>query len=148
ADPEGDALTAAVVTGPAHGALALAADGGFTYTPDADYAGADAFTYAAAAGGATSEAVTVSLTVRGTADAPRLVAPTPAAGVTLEAVGGTALMFVVVGEDPDGDALTYGAAPLPPGATLDATSGAFAWTPAWTDAGTQALTLSATDGTA
>lgn len=34
------------VTGPAHGVFALAPDGGFTYTPDADFNGSDSFTYA------------------------------------------------------------------------------------------------------
>src|SRR5205807_391780 len=50
ADPDGDALAAAVATGPAHGTLVLNADGSFTYTPDADYTGPDAFTYTAADG--------------------------------------------------------------------------------------------------
>lgn len=44
-DVENDALSAALVSGPANGALDLAADGGFTYTPTA--AGADSFTYRA-----------------------------------------------------------------------------------------------------
>ena len=35
---EGDPLAASVVTGPAHGALALSADGSFEYRPAKDYA--------------------------------------------------------------------------------------------------------------
>ena len=46
-DVDGDALTAVLVTGPAHGTLTLNADGSFTYTPDANYNGADSFTYSA-----------------------------------------------------------------------------------------------------
>ncbi len=44
-DIDGDPLTVALVTGPTHGTLTLNADGSFTYTPDADYNGADSFTY-------------------------------------------------------------------------------------------------------
>ena len=44
-DADGDPLTATVVTGPAHGDLVLNSDGSFTYTPDANFNGADAFTY-------------------------------------------------------------------------------------------------------
>jgi VCBS repeat-containing protein len=69
ADIDGDALTAAVVTGPAHGTLSLSGDGSFTYTPEADYSGDDSFVYAASDGRETAEA-TVALTVREITQAP------------------------------------------------------------------------------
>ena len=62
-DVDGDPLTAAVVTGPAHGTLALNANGGFTYTPSADFSGTDAFTYKANDGFADGPPATVSLAI-------------------------------------------------------------------------------------
>jgi hypothetical protein len=62
-DPDGDPLTAVLVTGPTHGTLALAATGGFTYTPNANYNGLDSFTYRASDGLAMSGIATVSLNV-------------------------------------------------------------------------------------
>ncbi len=58
------ALTAAIVTKPAHGKLAVNADGSFTYTPSASFAGTDSFTYTVAGGGATSEPATVTFVVK------------------------------------------------------------------------------------
>ena len=46
-DADGDSLSAMLATGPAHGRLTLNADGSFIYTPDANYNGADSFTYRA-----------------------------------------------------------------------------------------------------
>lgn len=40
-DPNGDPLTASLVHAPAHGNVDLSADGGFSYTPDADFLGVD-----------------------------------------------------------------------------------------------------------
>ncbi len=40
-DVDGDPLTAVLVADAAHGTLALAADGSFTYLPDADWFGVD-----------------------------------------------------------------------------------------------------------
>ena len=62
-DPDGDALTAGVATGPAHGTLALSVNGGFTYTPDPGYSGPDSFVYAASDGWTSSPDTTVTLTV-------------------------------------------------------------------------------------
>ena len=62
-DADGDALTAALVSGPSHGTLTLNANGSFTYTPTAGYYGADSFTYKANDGLADSNVATVSLTV-------------------------------------------------------------------------------------
>ena len=44
-DVDGDTLVASLVAGPTHGQLQFGADGTFTYTPVANYFGADSFTY-------------------------------------------------------------------------------------------------------
>ncbi len=46
-DPEGGAVVALLLTGPAHGVLQLDPDGTVHYTPDPGYVGADHFTYTA-----------------------------------------------------------------------------------------------------
>ncbi|HKO56666.1 MAG TPA: Ig-like domain-containing protein [Thermoanaerobaculia bacterium] len=106
ADADSAQLTAIVVTPPAHGALVLAADGSFTYTPAAGYSGSDSFTYQASDGVSTSANTGVaSITILSPASAnadsysgamnlPRVV---PAPGV--------------LGNDPSGSQiLSYGAA--------------------------------------
>src|SRR5205823_4491980 len=60
-DVDGNALTALVVTQPAHGTLTLNADGSFTYTPNANFNGSDSFTYKANDGSADSNVATVTL---------------------------------------------------------------------------------------
>jgi hypothetical protein len=62
-DPDGDPITAVLVSGPAHGSLALNPDGSFTYTPAVGYTGTDTFTYKANDGQADSNVTTVTLTV-------------------------------------------------------------------------------------
>jgi hypothetical protein len=54
----------AVDTVPAHGKLALKADGSFVYTPNKDYAGTDSFTYKLTSGGATSAPATVTVAIK------------------------------------------------------------------------------------
>jgi len=63
-DPEGQPLSAAVVDPPAHGTLALAADGSFTYAPELDFDAQDGFTYRAADGfgGFDTAAVAIDVT--------------------------------------------------------------------------------------
>jgi hypothetical protein len=62
-DPEGNAITAALVSGPARGTLTLNADGSFIYTPASGFTGSDSFTYQASDGSLASNMATVSLTV-------------------------------------------------------------------------------------
>ena len=69
-DAELDTLTAALVTGPAHGTLIFGADGGFTYTPELNYFGGDSFTYQVSDGALDSNIATVTLTVNAVNDAP------------------------------------------------------------------------------
>jgi VCBS repeat-containing protein len=51
------------VPGPAHGTLALNANGAFTYTPAASYTGPDSFQYQASDGALLSNTATVTITV-------------------------------------------------------------------------------------
>src|SRR6202008_606753 len=69
-DVDSTTLTAVVVAPPAHGTLTLHANGGFTYTPAANYNGADSFTYKVNDGSLDSNVATVSITVVAVDDAP------------------------------------------------------------------------------
>ncbi len=59
---------------------------------------------------------------------------------------GKALIFTVSATDPDGDSVTYEAAPLPSGAVFNTNSGAFNWTPSYSQAGTYEVIFKARDG--
>ena len=69
-DIDSPTLTAVVVAAPAHGTLALAPNGGFTYTPAANYSGADSFTYKANDGTLNSNLATVAISVVAVNQAP------------------------------------------------------------------------------
>jgi hypothetical protein len=62
-DPDGDSLTAVLVSGPTNGNLTLAPDGSFTYTPNTGFHGPDTFTYEASDGILSSSTATVTITV-------------------------------------------------------------------------------------
>ncbi|MCH7628490.1 MAG: tandem-95 repeat protein [Proteobacteria bacterium] len=65
----GGALGYALQTGPAHGTLTLGANGGYTYTPDANYNGSDSFQVTVSDGAAgESSTVSVNLTVNAVND--------------------------------------------------------------------------------
>ena len=63
ANDTGAGLTAALVTGPANGTLALNADGSFIYTPTNNFSGVDGFTYHASNGSTTSSVASVVIMV-------------------------------------------------------------------------------------
>jgi len=69
-DADGDSLSAMIVDGPVNGTLTSNGDGTFTYTPDADFFGADSFTYRANDGALDSNIATVTLQVAPANDAP------------------------------------------------------------------------------
>ena len=70
-DGDGQPLTAVLVAGPANAAVfTLNANGSFTYTPNANFAGADTFTYRANDGTNNSNVATVTITVNPINDEP------------------------------------------------------------------------------
>ncbi|MHA6780059.1 tandem-95 repeat protein [Pseudonocardia saturnea] len=100
-DPEGAALTAASVTGPAHGTVTLRPDGSFAYTPTTGFVGVDTFTYTAAAGPGTSAPATVTITVTAAtcAAAPPGAILGSAGNNTLNGTAGDDLIYGLGGND-------------------------------------------------
>ena len=146
-DPDGGPLTAAVVSAPTHGVLTLSPTGALSYTPTADYNGADSFTYRANDGTVDGNIATVSLTVTPINDAPVAVADTQSTAAT------GALVSPAPGPlandiDADGDRLTavlvsgpvFGVLTLNP-------DGSYVYTPNPGFVGTDSFTYAATDGT-
>src|SRR2546428_11701802 len=58
---------------------------------------------------------------------------------------GRLLTFTVAASDADGDGLTYSASGLPAGASFDAATKTFSWTPAFDQAGPYSVTFTASD---
>jgi VCBS repeat-containing protein len=101
----GSPLSAILVSSPIQGTVSLAADGSFTYTPDADANGSDTFTYRADDGLVDSDVATVTITVSAVND------PPVATGGSYDAVPNTTLNVALPGvlsndTDIEGDGLT------------------------------------------
>jgi VCBS repeat-containing protein len=143
-DADGNALQAVVVSGPAHGALALSANGGFTYEPAANFSGADSFTYKATHHGIDSNVATVSITVNPVNDVP------VAAAGTLTTTEDTPASGTLSASDADADPLTYSIVTNGAKGTATITnpaSGAFSYTPNADANGADTFTFKANDGT-
>ena len=69
-DVDGDPLTFTKTTDPLHGKVVLNANGTYTYTPEADYFGADSFKVSVSDGNGGMVTVTVNITILSVNDAP------------------------------------------------------------------------------
>ena len=107
------------------------------WTPDKTQGGFYNVTLTAEAnGGSTSR--TVKLTVKGQ--------PVIAPGETVELTSRQPFTYQVKATDPTGMALTYSAAKLPSGATLDPVTGVFRWTPTVANYGDNMVTFTVSNG--
>jgi VCBS repeat-containing protein len=146
-DADGDALTYSIVTPASHGTATItnAATGAYTYTPDADYNGADSFTFKANDGLADSNTATISVTVDPLPDAP--VASNGTLTVNEDSVDNPGTL---VATDADGDPLTFSiVTPASNGTAVitNATTGAYTYTPNAGYDGGDSFTFKANDGT-
>jgi VCBS repeat-containing protein len=141
-DPEGDPLSASLVSSPVHGTLALNPNGSFTYTPNADYNGPDSFTYKASDGSLDSNVATVTITVRAVNDPPVCGA---ASGSTDE---DTTVDVAPSCSDVDADALTYAIVDQPAHGAAGVVAGRLHYVPAADYHGPDSFTYRANDGQA
>ena len=122
-DPDGDTLTYALLPGgPTNGAISINPDGSFTYVPDTSFNGLDSFDYQVTDADGQTATATATISIGAVDDPPAVTTPL-ADLVNLD----SETISVDVGgafSDPDiGDTLTFTATGLPPGLTLDPTSG-------------------------
>ncbi len=122
-DPEGDPLNALLVSGTANGSLTLNSDGSFTYTPDPNFFGSDAFSYRAVDATSQSVAANVDITVNPVDD------PPVANPQTVDTGPGVAVAITLTGSDPDEDPLTFDVATQPTDGVLSGTAPNLTYTP-------------------
>lgn len=140
-DPDGDTLSWAVKRAPLHGALTCTADGSCTYTPIPNFNGADSFEVEVDDGHGARVRMTVSVTVTPVDDA-------PTAGtvrVSLDEDGSA--VFALVGNDRDGDTLSFTAASSSLGALTCTDEGACSFDAAADANGTDTVIYTVRDGT-
>ncbi|MCC6503924.1 MAG: tandem-95 repeat protein [Aquimonas sp.] len=106
-DPvEGSPLTMPLILDtPDNGSVSGSVDGGFTYTPDADFNGIDSFTYQASDGSDSSNVATVQITVNAINDAP--IADDGSANIEENSANGTSVTTVVASDVDAGQTLSY-----------------------------------------
>jgi len=146
-DPDGDSLNASKVSGAANGTVTVYANGSIEYDPDANFNGADSFTYEASDGNLTDTAV-VNVTVNPVHDAPNATndSYTTSEDTTLS-VGAPGVLGN--DSDPDGEDLNASVVAGPTNGTLSlAANGSFTYTPDPDFFGTDSFTYEASDRSA
>ena len=148
-DIDGDALTVAGYddSGLTLGSVADNGDGTFTYIPDPNVNGTDAFTYDVADGNGGSDTAAVTITVTAVNDAP--VASDDVGAVVEDDPAGVTVDVLVNDSDVDGDALTvagYDDSGLTLGSVADNGDGTFTYIPDPNANGTDVFTYDVTDG--
>jgi hypothetical protein len=123
-DPDNDALTFSIVDAPAHGDATLLDEsiGSFTYTPNQNYKGSDAFTFKANDGRADSNTATVAITVHANH-------PPVAEDSTLSVSKNAKTVGVLAATDADDDPLSYSILSNPAHGTLNHDGARFTYTP-------------------
>ncbi|MBI3071878.1 MAG: putative Ig domain-containing protein [Deltaproteobacteria bacterium] len=138
-DPDGDAVTCAATNLP-QGASFNAETHTFSWTPSYSQAASYQVTFRATDSAGLSSYAFVTITISNANGRPVL-----AAVGSKTVAEGAALAFTVSGSDPDGDTLTYSASNLPQGASFNAGTGTFSWTPSYTQAGAYQVTFRVAD---
>ncbi|MEW8118199.1 MAG: Ig-like domain-containing protein [Candidatus Thiodiazotropha sp.] len=106
-DDDGDTVTYRLESNPVHGSITLEADGGFSYTPDADYHGADSFIYSVSDGNGGNNSYLVEIDVVSVNDSPVITSHGENENVLLSLEENATLVTMVTADDPENDALSF-----------------------------------------
>ncbi len=145
-DPDGDDLTVTVASAP-NGTVVINADGTITYTPNQDFNGTDTITYTISDGNGGTSTATVEVTVAPVNDAPEV--DIPIANLNNEDADVISVDVSDKFSDLDGDTLTFTAAGLPAGLSIDANgliTGTIDNQASQVNGGVYTITITADDG--
>jgi hypothetical protein len=143
-DADGDPLTYSASSLPS-GATFNASTRTFSWTPTSTQQGTYNPRFTVSDGQATdSETITITVFDAGTPNSPPVLATIGNKTV----IEGQLLSFTISATDADNNPLTYSAANLPSGATFNASTRTFSWTPTTSQQGQYSPTFSVSDGTA
>jgi Ca2+-binding RTX toxin-like protein len=138
-DVDSSSINYVVVAGPSHGSLTGTLPN-LTYTPDANFAGSDSFTFRANDGVLNSNVVTVPITVTAVNDAP------VASNQSVTTNEDTALAITLAATDLDSPSLTF-TVTNPAHGTLSGTAPNLTYTPSANYNGSDSFTFKVNDGT-
>ncbi len=138
-DADSTPLTLSLVAGPSHGTISGTAPN-VTYTPAANYFGADSFTFKANDGALDSNVATVSITVNAVNDAP------VANNQNKTVVENIATPITLTAGDVDSAILTYSVLAQPTHGTLSGTAPNVTYTPQMNYEGADSFTFRVSDG--
>ena len=145
-DPDGDSITASLVSSVQHGILLFSPTGAFVYTPAAGFIGTDTFTYQDTDGLETSTVATVSIAVNENPPVAQNDSYSTPHGQVLTTT--TTNGVLANDSDPDGDSITASlVSGVQHGTLTFNTNGTFTYTPAAGFIGTDTFTYKDTDGT-
>ncbi|MGC4063023.1 MAG: retention module-containing protein [Aquabacterium sp.] len=152
-DPDGDPLTYAKGSDPAHGTVVVHDDGTWTYTPNKDYNGSDAFTVTVSDGKGGTATATIDIGITPVNDPPKVVDPgnenfDPVTGhYTVTTEEDKPVSGQVKATDVDGDELTFAKGSNPEhGSVVVNEDGTWTYTPAKDYNGSDSFTVTVSDG--
>jgi len=140
-DADGDTLSFAISTPPAHGTL-TGTPPDLTYTPAPNYFGPDSFAFTASDGRDTSAPGAISISISPVNDAPVATAR------LLTTPEDTPLSITLTGTDAEGDALSFALTSQPTRGTLTGTPPNLTYTPSSAYHGADSFTFTVSDGVA
>jgi hypothetical protein len=139
-DPENEAISYRVISGPKHGKLLWGKSGKCTYTPFDNYNGKDSFSFRASDKNSEGNLGIVNIEVSPKNEAPQVMDATFA----LDEDG--QLPIKLIASDPDGDSISYNIEKKPVNGTLSGSGPTYRYTPDANYHGTDSFMVTATDG--
>ncbi len=138
-DADDDQLTTSAVTQGRNGSVTINSDNTLSYSPNANFCGNDSFTYTVSDGKGGTDTATVNVKVKAVNDAPT------ANDDSVTTQEDKSVSIALVGNDPDGDSLSYSVIKGPSNGSLKGTAPKLRYSPKVNFNGSDSFTFKVSD---